>query len=124
MLDSQANRQLRRTGTLLAAVTLAAGVSCALAGPANAAGTSVYVSPSGNDANSGLSAGAPVQSLQRAQSVVRGMNQNMSGDITVVLADGYYRLTRPLTLTAADSGTNGHTVVWSAASGARPVVVG
>src|SRR5204862_2967188 len=89
-----------------------------------ASGTSVYVSPSGSDADSGLSPSQPVQTLHRAQAVVRGLNQNMSADLTVRLADGYYRLTRPLTLAPADSGTNGHTVVWSAASGARPVVVG
>ena len=109
----------------LIAVGLVAAASAVYVGQASAAsGTSVYVSPSGSDANSGLSPSQPVQTPQRAQAVVRGLNQNLSADLTVQLAAGYYRMTRPLTLTAADSGSNGHTVVWSAASGARPVVAG
>src|SRR5207248_4247931 len=79
----------------------------------------VYVSPTGDDGNPGSRA-APVRTLQRAQALVRGLNQNMSADVTVVLEDGFYRLTQPLSLTAADSGTNGHNVVWTADAGARP----
>jgi hypothetical protein len=98
------------------AVLLAAASAWYVGAAVAATGTSVFVSPGGDDANSGLSAGQPVRTLQRAQSIVRGLNQDMSADIAVVLADGYYRLSRPLTLAPADSGTNGHTVIWSAAS--------
>ncbi|GAA4613023.1 RICIN domain-containing protein [Actinoallomurus liliacearum] len=52
------------------------------------------------------------------------MNGGMSGDIVVQLADGIYRQTAPLRFTAADSGTNGHTVVWQAAPSAHPVISG
>ncbi len=83
----------------------------------------VYVSPSGNDSNPG-SQSAPVRSLQRAQQLVRALNDNQSADITVVLADGFYRLSSPLTLTPADSGTNGHDIIWTADNGARPVLAG
>ena len=86
-------------------------------------GNDVYVSPTGDDNNVG-SVTSPVQSLQRAQQLVRGMNANMTADITVTLADGYYRLEQPLVLDASDSGTNGHRVVWSAAPGAHPVLAG
>jgi hypothetical protein len=48
----------------------------------------------------------------------------MTSDLTVTLADGYYRMTRPLTLDPSDSGTGGHNVVWTATAGGRPVVVG
>jgi hypothetical protein len=48
----------------------------------------------------------------------------MQGDIVVNLADGTYRLTAPMVFTAADSGTNGHTITWQAASGAHPVLSG
>jgi hypothetical protein len=92
------------------------------AGQAGQAGQ-VYVSPTGSDGNPGTAA-APVQTLGKAQSLVRALNQNMSADVTVVLEDGFYRMTSPLTLTAADSGTNGHTVIWQAASGATPVLSG
>jgi hypothetical protein len=83
----------------------------------------VFVSPSGRDDNPGTQS-APVQSLQRAQQLVQGLNQSMTADVTVVLEDGFYRLQSPLTLTAADSGNNGHRVIWTADSGARPVVAG
>ena len=83
----------------------------------------VYVSPSGSDDNPGTAA-SPVQTLQKAQALVRASNANMTSDITVTLADGYYRMTKPLTLDPSDSGTNGHDVVWTAAAGAHPVVVG
>jgi Right handed beta helix region len=84
----------------------------------------VFVSPTGDDSHSGKSASDAVQTLQKAQELVRGMNSDMTRDLTVVLADGYYRLTKPLTLDPSDSGTNGHNVIWTAAAGARPVVIG
>ena len=84
----------------------------------------IFVSPSGNDANRGTSSAQPVRTLVRAQQLVRAMNQAMTGDLRVQLADGVYQLSAPLTLTAADSGTGGHDVVWAAAPGARPVVSG
>lgn len=119
-------RILPRTGAAaaLAAVLLAVGALTLTTTARAAAGPAVYVSPSGSDANSGTSSSAPVRTLQRAQQIVRGLNGNLSGDLTVILANGYYRLTGPLTLTAADSGSNGHNVVWEAASGARPVIAG
>lgn len=83
----------------------------------------IFVSPGGSDTNPGTAA-SPVQTLQRAQALVRASNAAMTSDLTVTLADGYYRLTGPLTLDASDSGTGGHNVVWTASSGARPVVVG
>ncbi len=83
----------------------------------------IYVSPTGSDSNPGTAA-SPVQTLQRAQQLVRSSNANMASDITVTLADGYYRMTSPLTLDPSDSATNGHNIVWTAAGGAHPVVVG
>ncbi len=84
----------------------------------------VFVAPSGNDANAGTSRSQPVRTLGRAQQLVRGLNQNMTGDVRVELANGVYQLASPLTLTAADSGTGGHNVIWTAATGARPVISG
>jgi len=48
----------------------------------------------------------------------------MNADVVVQLADGTYRLSKPLTFTAADSGTGGHQVIWQAAPGAHPVLSG
>src|ERR1700733_11034060 len=113
-------RLLASGGALALAASAVAGGA---AGAAAATAAAVYVSPSGNDANAGT-ASAPVRTLQRAQALVRGLNQDMTADVTVELEDGFYRMTSPLTLTAADSGTNGYDVVWTAAPGARPVLAG
>jgi hypothetical protein len=48
----------------------------------------------------------------------------MQSDLVVVLADGIYRLSAPLTFTAADSGANGHQVTWQAAPNADPILSG
>jgi hypothetical protein len=92
-------------------------------GDGGAIGNSVYVSPTGSDSKPGTAA-SPVQTLQKAQQIVRSSNANMTADITVTLADGYYRMKSPLTLDPSDSGTNGHNVVWTAAAGAHPVLMG
>ena len=113
-------RLLASGGVLALAASAVAGGA---AGAAAATAAAVYVSPSGNDANAGTES-APVRTLQRAQALVRGLNQDMTADVTVELEDGFYRMTSPLTLTAADSGTNGYDVVWTAAPGARPVLAG
>ncbi len=105
-----------------ALVVAAAGAIASTAGAAPIAGD-VFVSPAGNDGNPGTSS-APVKTPQRARQLVRALNDNMGKDVTVVLADGFYRLASPLTLSAADSGTNGHNVVWTADNGARPVFAG
>lgn len=46
------------------------------------------------------------------------------GNVTVELGTGTYRLPRPLTFTAQDTGRNGHTITWEAAPGAKPVLSG
>ena len=53
----------------------------------------IHVSPRGDDAGDGLQA-RPFKSLIRAQQAVRSANNG--ADVTVVLADGVYRLTEPL----------------------------
>ncbi|MDQ7876651.1 right-handed parallel beta-helix repeat-containing protein [Microbacterium sp. QXD-8] len=46
------------------------------------------------------------------------------GDVTVVLADGTYRIDSPLEFRAEDGGRDGHTVRWTAAPGAHPEISG
>ncbi|MEY9964619.1 hypothetical protein ABIA33_002661 [Streptacidiphilus sp. MAP12-16] len=124
--DTTPKRSVRWALTATLAV-LAAVAAPALAGAAQAAAAPVdfYVSPTGSDSNSGTSATAPFQTLARAQTAVRGVDQATSGAITVNLAGGDYRLSRPLTLTAADSatGTAGD-ITWKAEPGAFPVLSG
>lgn len=104
------------------ALLLAAGVLAPARAEAAAPPPQVlYVSPDGQGH-------ACIQTnpcdLVDAQLRVRQLDTKMSSDIVVQLADGTYRLDAPLTLTAADSGSNGHQVVWEAAPGARPVLSG
>ncbi|HEY6478348.1 MAG TPA: right-handed parallel beta-helix repeat-containing protein [Polyangia bacterium] len=90
------------------------------AGGATSSGT-FYVSPTGT--GSSCTSAAPC-SITQAQTVVRSAAGTMNSDLVVELADGTYRLSAPLVFTAADSGTNGHTITWQAASGAHPVLSG
>jgi hypothetical protein len=94
--------------------------------PVAAAGVAAtfFVSPSGDDANADATRSQPVRTLGRAQALVRSVNHAMTGDVRVELAGGMYPLSAPLALTARDSGTGGHHVIWAAASGVRPVVSG
>jgi hypothetical protein len=85
------------------------------------AGGAYYVSPSGT--GSACSSAAPC-SIMQAQALVRSVAATMQGNVMVNLADGTYRLAAPLVFTAADSGTNGHTITWQAASGAHPRISG
>jgi len=103
------------------AVGLIAGSVVVAPRPAQAATTTLYAAPAGT--GSGCSAAQPC-SVPAAQAAVRSMVNGMSGDIVVQLADGVYRLSTPLRLTAADSGTNGHTVIWQAAPSAHPTISG
>lgn len=110
---------LAGAATLGMATLLVAGPA-ALAAPAP---VTFYVSPTGSDGNSGTSQSSPFQTLRKAQSAVRAVDQSASGPITVYLAGGDYRLSSPLTFTAADSGSNGD-IWWRAESGAAPVISG
>ncbi|WP_433796758.1 ricin-type beta-trefoil lectin domain protein [Actinoplanes sp. CA-252034] len=103
-----------------ALTTVSAGVVIG-ASPALAAGVTVYAAPSGT--GTACTAAQPC-SLSAAQTAVRSLIPSMSGDIVVQLADGVYRQSAPLRLTAADSGVNGYRVVWQAAPSARPVISG
>ena len=82
-----------------------------------------HVSPSGDDAAAGTEA-APFRSLAKARDAVRAANAAMTGDLEVVLHDGVYRLDEPFVLEAADSGTDGHRVVYRAANAQKAVLSG
>ncbi|GDY53422.1 hypothetical protein SVIO_040450 [Streptomyces violaceusniger] len=76
----------------------------------------VYVAPNGDDGASGTRT-APVRTPERARDLVRKRVPHQSGDLTVHLAPGTYRLARPLVLDARDSGGNGHRVIWQGSRG-------
>ncbi|MGM1064955.1 ricin-type beta-trefoil lectin domain protein, partial [Saccharothrix sp. Mg75] len=80
-----------------------------------------YVAPDGDDAAPGTIT-APFRTVQRARDVVRTVNGNMSGDITVHLRGGEYRVSGTVGFTPADSGTNGYRVVYAAYQDEVPVL--
>lgn len=70
-----------------------------------------YVSPYGNDANSGT-ADAPFLTIQRAKDAVDEINETMTGDIIVNIAEGTYEMERHLSFRTEDSGFNGYDVIY------------
>ncbi|MEU6261300.1 RICIN domain-containing protein [Streptomyces sp. NPDC047043] len=85
--------------------------------------TTFYVDPSGgSDHNPGTRVSKPFKTIQRARAAVRAVNSHMSGDITVYLRGGTYRLSKPVRFSTRDSGTNGHDVIWKAYGSETPVV--
>ncbi|WP_419707629.1 right-handed parallel beta-helix repeat-containing protein [Promicromonospora sp. NFX87] len=81
-----------------------------------------YASPDGRD--HGQCQEQHPCSLEHVQGVVRHTAAKGKGDVTVVLADGTYRIDRPLEFRAQDGGRDGHTVRWTAAEGAHPEISG
>lgn len=106
---------------LSAAVLVALTVVAGPAPSASAASTTIYASPSGT--GTACSTTSPC-SITQAQIAVRNFETAPTGDITVLLAGGTYRLTSPLTFGAADGGQASSTVTWAAAPGAQPLITG
>ncbi|MHC5906748.1 RICIN domain-containing protein [Streptomyces sp. S6] len=110
---------------LTAAAVVLAAAAALPAQPAYAATTNFYVDPvGGSDTNPGTGTATAFKTIQAARNAVRAVNANMSDDIVVNLRGGTYPLTAPVTFGTADSGTNGHKVVYQAYSGETPVITG
>ena len=105
---------------LLAGVLLpAAAAIAAPASPGPAQGVvNLYVAPGGRTA---ATAAATAQDTfaSIAQAAPAAHQLSATSDVVVHLAAGTYRLTAPLRFTSADSGQNGHTITYAAASGDR-----
>ncbi|MGW1271598.1 RICIN domain-containing protein [Streptomyces sp. NPDC002491] len=108
------------------AVGITAALLTTLSTPTPAAATTqatYYVAPGGDDSNAGTIT-APFKTLQHARDVVRTVNSNMTGDVNVFLRGGTYPVSSTIGFTSADSGTNGHRVVYAAYPGEKPVLDG
>ncbi|MFC8432740.1 RICIN domain-containing protein [Streptomyces sp. NPDC057253] len=116
---------LRRFSAVLAMVLSVVLLSAVTAPTTASAATQAtyYVAPDGDDANPGTIA-APFKTLQHARDVVRTVNGSMTGDIYVYLRGGNYPVTSTIGFTSADSGTNGHRVVYAAYQDEKPVLNG
>ncbi|WP_179136206.1 discoidin domain-containing protein [Paenibacillus sp. 32352] len=88
-----------------------------------AAQQAFYVSPLGSDTNPGTEA-APFATLTKAREAVQAITASATDDIHVYLRGGTYSLYEPFTLTEADSGKNGHKVIYEAYPGEKPVLDG
>ncbi|MBM9503021.1 NEW3 domain-containing protein [Actinacidiphila acididurans] len=113
-----------RAATAALAAALAALAGTALtAAPAHATTgpvARIIVSPNGD--HESRAAGRHVTTIAEAQQLARTLSGK--ADVIVSLAGGTYRLTEPWKLTAADSGSNGHSVTWQALPGQHPVISG
>ncbi|MEV0845568.1 DUF1565 domain-containing protein [Streptomyces sp. NPDC049954] len=101
----------------LALGVLAAPLGLFAAGPAQAASTTYYVSPSGSDTNSGTSESAPLKTLQKAA------DRTKPGD-TVSIMGGTYTESAPGRdiLVIKRSGTAGQPITYRAHPGSKPVI--
>jgi hypothetical protein len=109
------------TAALTSILTCSQGVAASGADGVAPDAVIFHVSPAGSDSNEG-DGGHPFNSLEKAQQAVRALKGTR--DISVRLASGTYRLTRPLIFSSADGGRNGHRVEWAAEPGAAPVISG
>jgi len=83
----------------------------------------LHVSTAGSDENPGTEQ-EPLKTIQRARDEIRKINQDMTGDIEVVLHGGTHQLSDTLVFDHRDGGTDGHNVVYRAAAGVAPVLSG
>ncbi len=104
----------------------AAAVLALLAAPqtASAAPAPKTYHVSANGAGNTCNLTHPCSPTTARDKVRAALTGGMDRDIEVQLADGTYRLDAPLTLGAADSGRDDHTVTWTAEPGAHPVLSG
>lgn len=96
------------------------------AGPLHAAPsvpTEYWVSPTGSSVGNG-SRTRPFQTLEQARNAIRQSSRYAGTDTIVYLRGGTYRLKRTFVLEPQDSGRNGHTIVYRAAPGERPILTG
>ncbi|HEX7326439.1 MAG TPA: hypothetical protein VF292_13975 [Rhodanobacteraceae bacterium] len=116
--------QAHAFATLLLTV-LALGASAAPAtvppGATGARASVLYAAPNGHGGT--CSRSAPCD-LAGAKARVECLVRDMHADIDIELAGGTYRLAEGMTLGPADSGRNGHRVVWRARPGQVPVFNG
>jgi hypothetical protein len=85
--------------------------------------TTLYVAPYGSDSNSGTSE-FPLRTLDKARTVVRGINRNMTSDIVIYFRGGEYPISSTVQFDPGDSGSNGFNVIYKAYPGERPVMTG
>jgi hypothetical protein len=89
----------------------------------------VAPAPAGNNSYDGLAPSyngihGPFATIQKAQSVVRTVNSNMTGDIYVYFRGGTYTMTDTISFNEQDSGTNNHNIIYQNYPSETPVISG
>ena len=102
-------------------VTMVSLVWLSLAVAAQAAGTTFFVSPQGDDGNPGTQA-QPFRTLEAARDAARGSDHTQA--VTIWLRAGVYERTEPFLLSEADAGTPGGPVTYRAWSDEEVRIVG
>jgi hypothetical protein len=102
---------------------LASVAILSIARPARSQQTAYYVSPSGDDHNLGTEA-LPFKTLTKARDTVRTVNKAMTQDIVVYLRGGTYKLDQTLLFDERDSGTHGHSIIYTSYHGEKAVISG
>lgn len=117
--------EITAVGTGLATISISAGGETAQVAVSVFEPTickQIYVSPSGSDYAPGTESN-PVN-ITGALRLISENNQNMTGNIEVILTDGYYYLPEKLELTEMYGGSNHYSVIWKAADAATPIIGG
>jgi len=85
-----------------------------------------YVSPGGDDQDTGTDATHPFKTIEKARDTIRRKkyNQNMQADLFVYLRGGRYELNHTLDFDAQDSGSQGHSVIYKAYQKEEPFICG
>lgn len=121
---------MKRSVAYASAAVLAAGLGV-MSAPVGAAdpappatAAQVFVAPDGSGPACSRAHPCSVETAQQRERDILLTDEGATKDVTVTLADGTYRLAAPLQFGPNDSGRNGHTVTWTAAPGAHPVLSG
>ncbi len=87
----------------------------------------IYVSPKGNDANSGKEK-APVKTVQMAVQKARDLRKqndpSISGGIHIILKGGTYQVSNPIVFGPEDSGSESSPTIVLAAKGEKAIISG
>ncbi len=70
-----------------------------------------YVSADGDDKNAGTN-DAPFKTIDGAKAAIKKISDEMTGDIIVNIASGYYQLTETMQFDETDSGKNGYNIIY------------
>jgi len=122
--DEKWNNFIKMVGEALHSPALSLSLASADTFSTGADTHEIFISPNGNDNNSGTRA-APVKSLEKARDVVRHIRKESKNKAVVVfIGGGTYQMENPVVFTSEDSGSGNAPVIYRAMEGEKPVFTG